>query len=185
MEGKRVDTKLMLFTLVLILIALLLLNWLLGNRKVEGMWNYEEIETAANLIYQGERVEDREIYYTLENIIKQYLNSYKDTYTEDVNEVKMSYTEYYDYLTKNYKDYLSQSEYNKVAEKFLDKFYAEAESEYEKMEFMDVEQILKEVYSFENGVYICRLESTYTGNEGYIAIALNTNKNAYNFVYIE
>ena len=185
MERKRVDSKLLLFTLVLVLITLLLLNWLLGGNNTDEIWNYKEITSASDLVDYGEEIEDREVYYILESIVQQYLNSYVNTYNEDMKADKLSYTQYYEYLTKNYREYLSKAEYKKLAETFLIKFKVYAESEYEAMEYMDIEQVVKEIYVFENNVYLCRLKGMYTGNVGYIAIALDTSKNAFNIVYIE
>ena len=109
MERKKVDTKLLLFNLVLVLISLLLLNWLLSENRADQIWNYEEINSAADIIHLGENNYDRQTYYILEGIVYEYLNSYIDVYSEE--EDKLNYKDYYKYLTKNYKDYLSQKEY--------------------------------------------------------------------------
>lgn len=185
MEGKRVDTKLLLFTLVLVLITLLLLNYFLKGNNKDEIWNYEEITTAAELIYLGEEINDREIYYTLESIVQQYLNSYVNTYSEDVENDKITYVDYYDNLVQDYKEYLSKSEYEELAKKFLNKFYVNAESEYETMNYMDTERIIKSVYDFGNNVYLCELKGSFTKKEGYIAIGLNTAENIFNIIYIE
>ena len=185
MEGKRVDSKLLLFTLVLVLITLLLLNFLLKGNSSNDIWNYKEITTVQNLIYMGEKVTDRQIYYDLEQIVINYLNSYVDTYMEDTKEDKLSYEDYYDYLRKDYKNYLSKDEYIEVAKKFLDKFFVKTGYEYEVREFMDTERVLTDVYKFEDNVYLCRLDSKYNNSYGYIAIQLKTTESSYNIVYIE
>ena len=178
MEGKRVDSKLLLFTLVLVLIALLLLNWLLGNRETDSIWNYKEITTATDVMYLGTRVTDRQMYYTLESIVNQYLNSYINVY----NEEKVMYEDYYKYLTENYKKHLTKKEYMQVAEKFLNKFYININSDYESM---DTNQILKNIYEFENSIYLCELKGNRSNETGYIAVQINTSELAFNIVYIE
>lgn len=179
MEGKKVDSKLLLFTLVLVLITLLLLNYLLkGNREV-GIWNYKEITTATDIMYLGQKVTDRDTYYTLEAIVNQYLNSYINTGNDDE---KLMYEDYYNYLTENYKKHLSKKEYIEVAKNFLNKFYVNINSDYETMYTY---QILKEIYDMGNNVYMCKLESKRNNEIGYIAFQINQSELAFNIVYIE
>jgi len=169
----------LLFALVLVLITLLLLNYLFeGNRKDE-IWNYKEITTATDIIYLGEEVTDRHTYYTLEAIINQYLDSYINPYND---EDKMMYEDYYNCLSKYYKKHLSKRKYKQVAEKFLNKFYINMNSDYEAMYTY---QLLKAVYAFENNVYLCKLESKRNNEVGYIAFQVNESEFAFNIVYIE
>ena len=77
MEGQRIDSKLMLFTVVLVLITLLLLNYLFKNNSKEKIWDYNNITTAEDIIYIGNKVEDRKIYYNIEQIVKDYITSYE------------------------------------------------------------------------------------------------------------
>lgn len=179
MEGKRIDSKLLLFTLVLVLIVLLLLNWLFDKNRVDDVWNYKKITTASEMIYLGQEVTDREMYYTLENIVNQYINSYINKYND---EEKIMYSDYYNYLSESYKKHLSKREYLEVAEKFLKKFYISIDSSYETM---DTAQILKGVYEFENDVYLCELIANRSGETAYIALRVNTANNIFNIVYIE
>jgi len=178
MEGKRVDSRLLLFTLVLVLITLLLLNYVLKGNRNDGIWNYKEIESATDVMYLGEKITDRQTYYTLENIINQYLNSYINTN----NEEKIMYDDYYNYLTENYRKHLSKKEYKEVSENFLNKFYINIDSDYEAMYTY---QVLKEIYKLEDSVYLCRLYSKRNNETGYIAIQLFESDLTFNIVYIE
>lgn len=178
MEGKRVDSKFLLFTLVLVLITLLLLNWFLGNIDNDRIWDYKEITSVLDVMYSGTRITDRETYYTLESIVNQYLNSYINVYNED----KIMYEDYYDYLTEDYKKHLTKKEYIKVAQKFLNKFYININSDYESM---DTNQVLKNIYELNNSVYICELESSRNSEVGYIAFQVNKTGRNFNIVYIE
>lgn len=184
MERKKIDSKIMLLALVLILIVLLLLNWLLGKNTYNGVWDYKNIDSASELIYLGEKVKDRSTYYTLEGIVEDYLNSFLVKVGQN-QEGTLNYTEYYDYLTELYRKHLNQEEYNSVAHKFLSKFYVNAKSEYETMEYMDTENVIKNIYLFDDNIYLCELRSSSTGNSGYIAFALKENDNIYKLVYIE
>lgn len=177
MEGRKVDSKLLLFTLVLVLIALLLLNHFLNKNRVDGVWNYKEIETATDVMYKGERVTDRTVFYTLETIINEYLNSYINTNND---KEKIMYDEYYNYLTESYKGYLNKKEYKEVAKNFLNKFYVDTGDG-----SMYTYQLLKDIYKFDNDVYLCKLTSKRNNETGYIALQINEAKQAFKIVYIE
>ena len=109
MGRKKIDSKFMLFALVLILIILLLLNWLLGNNTNKGVWDYDKINSASELIYLGEKIKDRSTYYTLEGIVANYLNSFLVGESEN-QEGTLNYTQYYEYLTEEYRKHLNQKE---------------------------------------------------------------------------
>ncbi len=185
MEGKKVDSKLLLFTLILVLITLFLLNGLFRGAKSVGIWNYDEITTGTQLIAYGTLSQDRQTYYIMEEIVNKYLNSYISTYGNEELEDWMPYEQYYDYLTDNYKDYLSRKDYEKLAKEFLNKFYVYEEGEYDATEFMDTYNVIKAIYELDNDVYLCELRGETTLNKGYIAIATDSNDNTYRIIYIE
>lgn len=180
MEGKKVDSKLLLFTLLLGLITLLLLNYFLDkSRNNNSIWDYDKLESVEDIMYTGKRVTDRETYYALETIIYDYLDSYIADSNDDES---INYEYYYNFLAKNYKEHLSKKEYKEVAEKFLNKFYINMDSDYVAMYKY---QLLKEIYLLDENVYVCKLESKRNNETAYIAIRLDLAKRAFNIVYIE
>ncbi len=186
MEGGKVNSKLLLFTLILVLIVLLLLNYFFNKSKVDGVWDYKDLGGIQTVMYLGEKTYDRDTYYNLEEIVKQYLNSYVDTYSQDINSSdKLNYKEYYKYLTDSYKNYLSKAEYEKVAETFLKKFYINASSEYEVMDYMEDTNVIKNIYEYDNDTYLCELKSSQNGSVGYLAVRVNMQDNQFYIVYIE
>lgn len=177
MEGQRIDSKLMLFTVVLVLITLLLLNYLFENNSKKGVWDYNEITTAESIIYQGERVVDRETYYTIEQIIRDYINSY-EVYGDDT----LTYKDYYNYLSKEYKKKINQKEYEVKAEDFFNKLKIIYNTGYE---MIDNTNILKDLYKLDNNVYVGKVQSDYSNSYGYIAIQLNEQSLDYQILWIE
>ena len=176
MEGKRVDSKLLLITLILVLITLLLLNNFLKKGRTEELWDYSSNNSASIIMYLGEKVTDRETYYTLENIVNQYLDSYID----DGSKEKMLYDDYYDCLTDGYKKFLGRKKYKEVAKNFLERFYININSNYETMY---KQKIIKGIYKFDNNVYLCQLQRK--NKDSYIAFQLNELNESFNIVYIE
>lgn len=187
MEEKRIDSKLILFTLVLVLITLLLLNHFLEGKSSDEIWDYDNITTAEDIINLGERVEDRDTYYILEEIVTNYLYSYNQLYNEntDTEQASLSYEDYYKYLNPLYKKHLNKSEYNEVAKKFLEKFCVYSESEVEISDYMDVYKVIRNIYSFDGDVYLCECRSDFINKTGYFAVKLQTRDNSYNIMYIE
>lgn len=183
MEGKKVNSKLLLFTLVLVLIVLLLLNKFLDGLNTNDIWNYKKLTSAQDIIQKGKIVTDREIYYNLEEIITKYVESYLSEQSTNLDMI--NYKDYYTFLIKDYKKHLSQEEYNNVAETFLNKFYVKNVSEWEAYEYMDVFSLITNIYSFDNNIYLCKLYSKETRNTGYIAIKLDLTNEGYYIVYIE
>ena len=181
MEGNKVNSKLLLLTLVLVLIVLLILNYVLSNLRSDNIWNYRKITSAEDIMYQGTVVSDRTVYYNLESIIKKYIDSY---IPELSDYPELSYKDYYKHLTDNYKKYLSKKKYNEVAEKFLKKFYCEVEP-FEGYSYMDSTTVIKGIREFDNNIYLCELESETNKITGYIAIQMDLDLGSYYIVYIE
>lgn len=179
MEGKRVDSKLTLFTLVLVLIALLLLNYLLSNSRDNGIWDYDKITSLKDIMYQGEKVTDRETYYVLETIIYDYLDSY---IVDSSDKDNITYEDYYNFLTENYRKHLNKKGYKEVAGEFLNKFYINMDSDYEAMYKY---QLLKEIYLLDENVYVCKLQSKRNNETAYIALRVDKAQMTFNIVYIE
>lgn len=179
MEEKKVNSKLVLFTSILVLICLLLLNYFLSNNEDVGIWDYDNLTSGYSIMYSGEKVTDREVYYTLETVIQDYMKSYvKDTDNSDV----VTYKDYYNSLSDNYKKHLGKNGYYEVAENFFTKFFSK-KLDYETMQYFGNKHVIKNVYEVENSVYLCELE-TSNSEEAFIALQLLTDNTIYIY-YIE
>lgn len=181
MEEKNNNIKLYLVMFLLLLICLLIFNYFTKNAsKQSEIWNYSNISNAADVLYRGNKTVDREIYYTLDKIVVKYIESYL---VEDENN---TWTAYYDVLSEDYSKFLNKKEYNSVAENFLKKFYVySADVEIEAIEYMDAQDIVTDIYAYEDNKYMCILESSATGNTGYIGIELDEKNKTYSIFYIE
>ena len=181
MEEKNNNIKLYLVMFLLLLICLLIFNYFTKNvAKQDEIWNYSNILNVTDVLYKGEKTPDRDIYYTLDKIVVKYIESYL---VEDENN---TWTAYYDVLSKDYSKFLNKKEYNTLAENFLKKFYVYSQDiEIEAVEYMDVQDILVDIYAYDNNKYMCVLESSVTGNTGYIGIELDEKNNTYSIFYME
>ena len=181
MEEKNNNIKLYLIMFLLILICLLIFNYFLRKTNdADNIWNYSNIDTVSTILYKGTKTTNREIYYTLNEIVTNYIEAYL------VTDENSSWQNYYEVLSDEYNNYLNRKEYNVLAEDFLKKFYVYSEDiEIEANEYMDVQEIITKIYEFEGNKYICVLESSITGNVGYIGIQLNEKKEIYSIFYLE
>ena len=181
MEEKNNNIKLYLIMFLLVLICLLIFNYFTSNsNKANEIWNYSNINTAEDVIHKGNKTLSRDVYYTLNEIVINYIESYL------VQEDTLSWQNYYEVLSGEYNKYLSKKAYYTLAENFLRKFYVYSEDiQIEANEYMDVQDIITDIYEYENSKYLCKLESSITGNVGYIGIELNTRNQTYSIFYIE
>lgn len=178
MEEKKVNSKLVLFTSILVLICLLLLNYFLSNNEDVGIWDYDNLTSGYSIMYSGEKVTDREVYYTLETVIQDYMKSYVKDTDNDV----VTYKDYYNSLSKNYKKHLGKNGYYAVAEKFFSKFFAK-KLDYETMQYFSNKHVIKNVYEVEKSVYLCELKDS-NNESAFIALQLLTDNTIYIY-YIE
>lgn len=190
MEKLNISNKALLGILAIILVLLIIINFLLENMRQTGL-DYENIE-ASKLINQGEKVTDREIYYTLEDIIVKYISSYNTVVDEQGNtyyleaQAENSYEEYYEALIESYQVYLNEEEYIEVARNFLNKFFViGGDPEFEVHYYMQTQGILKGVYELQQNEYICKLYNKTNHKYGYIGIVLDPKEEQYRIFIIE
>lgn len=189
MEKLNVSNKTILLVLTIILILLIIINYLINNLR-DNKYIYEDI-SVTKLMYQGEEITDRTIYYTLENIIVKYISSYYGTTSTGVEieleeEPEYNYQEYYEALENSYKKHLGKKEYLELSEKFLNKFYVESgDQDIEVHYYMDTYNIIKGIYRIKENTYICELYSSSNYEYGYIGIVLDPPSQEYRIFIIE
>lgn len=130
------------------------------------------------------------IYYSLEDAIVKYLNSYQDTEGQigmKPEEKFVSYKKFYSILTSDYKKYLGKSNYEKKSVDFLDKFYVKVEISDSDKSYgsVDTKNVIKNIYVFDNNRYICEVSNDTKKITGYIGIELNPSNSKWYIFYIE
>ena len=188
MERLNMSNKTLLLVLTIILVLFIIINYLINNLE-KPEYDYESL-SVSKLMYQGEEIKDRKIYYTLESIIVKYLSSYYGTdskgneiYLEE--EPEYNYQEYYEAMTDEYKNYLGKEGYLETAEEFLNKFYIQGDSEIEGHNYMYTYNIIKEIYKIKQDTYICEVHCDINNKYGYIGIVLNTDAQEFRIFILE
>ncbi|MDD3303672.1 MAG: hypothetical protein PHP54_02005 [Clostridia bacterium] len=158
--------------LLIVIGALMVSKLIFKKREID----YTKMN-ATKFIEQGELNNDREIYWSLNEIISNIISSYKNIDEKD----SITPDKFYHVLTDEYREYLGKNKFNKRMDSFLQKFIIE--NPYSNS--IKTTRVVSEVYSLSNNKYMCKLSPSKDGVEAYIGIILNTLDKTYGIFYIE
>lgn len=182
MSLKLIDIKELSTKQKFILCCILLLLLILISNVISGLGDSKAIDykNATSLTFLISSVEenDRNTYWILNDIITDYIISYQYD-----NSIGMSYKDYYDALTPEYKKYLGSGKYNSLSKRFLEKFKVTSSTEETMKTFDVIDTVYKDLN--DQNRYICKLKTSKEDTEAYIGIILNVKNNTYNIFYIE
>lgn len=176
-------TIILSFILILLVIGTSILKSM--SNKDKNVWNYNEIKSAKDLLYYGEEINNRNVYWNLKEIINDFISTSedKDFEDEDSNVELVEYTDYYEVLTKKYKRYLSRDQFKVLAKNFIDSFLLEDHlgNKYA------TNFIIESIYMYDRNEYLCVLKNIDIENDEthYIGINLNEEKLKFSIFYIE
>lgn len=173
----RTTTKQRLILAICLLLILIFFLNLLVNLNKEKTIDYPKTNIDS-LLATALETNDRKTYWTLNNIIVDYILSYKNSENSD----NVSYVDYYNCLFGEYADFLGKNGYKKKAEEFLNKFVIASSQEGS----MKTNDLIDTCYQdMNNGYYICKLNTAKEGEYAYIGIILNENQLTYSIFYLE
>lgn len=185
--------------LLLALLILIILTTVMKNIRNSSNDSVRKIDyktsNGESLIGISTVVNDRIIYWELNDIVSQYINSYflSANATSEQKEEFVSYKDYYNILDDNYKKYISKSKYYKKSEEFLKKFVIGENTDNE--ESMYTTNIIKSVYEYDDNKYICVFKD-YSSSESnqeeinsvskdvYLGVELDTDSKAWKIFFI-
>lgn len=177
-----------IISLVFFILAISLLKIILKKDTTKHI-DYANMN-AAKFINESKIETDKGIYWSLNEIVGTYINSYLNV--EKIDKKRKSYVDYKQYykiLTKNYKEFLGKKEYYKLSEEFMNKFVVESVlvSGDKPFKTMDNSRVLKEVYLYseKENMYICKLKSDMVNKEAYIGIALDPKELDWYIFFLE
>ena len=145
------------------------------NKKVEGI-DYKK-NGINNLLLYSKEVTDRDIYWNLDGIVSDFLNSYQSEYNKDIKSLNY----YYNALDPNYKKYLGKSKYKELANGVITKVLGEEKDMLSALP----QPVIIEVRALNdyNNAYMCKL-ATKNDEDAYIGIILDIENTRYNIFYI-
>lgn len=182
---KNEDKKIWLFALVLLVVILgIILGIIRNNANEKILWyNYEKF-SYADLFLRAKKVEDREVYWTINDIIADFVSSYVkpgETYN-DASTMPATYEDYYNVLYENYRDHLGKKGYLEVSKTFLEKFVIRNDIEAASIKSYD---IIDSIYLVEENIYLCNLSCDTNNTKAYIVLKLNSDEKTFEIMYME
>lgn len=161
-------------------VCFLLFLWL-ATSIIQMVTNQNHIDypkaDADYFLEQGTEVLDREIYWTLNDIISQYIHSYRFT---EGGDGEYTPSDYYKALSLSYQSFLGKRKYQTTATTFFKKFEIDTGEE----KNMKVTQIISSVYQMKENEYFCQLSGT-NDQVAYIGILLKPHEEKFEIFYIE
>lgn len=180
---EREDKRIILFALVLVVIILGILLFIINRSEArKSLWNNYDDLTYADIFLEATLVEDRGIYWALDDIVSKFIeSSLSDELDLSANTV--NYKDYYEVLYDNYKKHLGKNGYDKVATNFFSKFVASETIEETTVESTN---LIDAIYLVDEDTYLCNLTSKIKQDVfASIVIRLNTDTKSFEIMYIE
>ena len=162
--------------LVLIIVVFSILRSVINTS--DEVIDYDNTD-SIDLIISSSEINDRDIYWTLNGIISNFINTYQSSYNDEIKDLDY----YYNALDPNYKKFLGKKKYREVSNNLVTKVMGEDKDIFSTIP----EPLITEVYRLNDydNAYICRLATQNTYTEAYIGIILDTENTKYNIFYID
>lgn len=158
--------------LLFLLLAISIGNLIVNRDNI----NYAKA-SAQTFLADGVETRDRQVYWDLNDIIADFIESYRFQENAD-GEYGMQ--DYEEALTHTYRNYLGTSKYKTLATSFLEKFVIDTGEE----KNVITSRFIKSIYKIHENRYFCELEGA---NEvpAYIGIDLDTKNHIFKIFYME
>lgn len=174
----NITQKQRLVLVITFLLVLVILFYILRavTTKNEGI-DYKNTETI-DFIINATEINDRNVYWNINEIISQFINSYQSSYNKEIKDLDY----YYSALDPNYKKFLGKKEYLEISNNVITKVVGENKDVFS----MLPEPLITSIYRLNDydNAYLCELSTTNENEEAYIGIILDTDHNKYNIFYI-
>lgn len=185
---ERLNSKQKLLFLAVCLVLLIVGTTIVSSLDFEKKTiDYKKIE-IYDLLIESNETNDRDDYWTLNNIILNFMKSYQTVEKMDTsNLVEYHYSgasleEYFNALDPDYKKFLGKKGYMEKAKNMISKMVTWNDNGF----VLKDEDIINTVYKMNNyDGYICSLNSYSSEESTYIGIILDKEKKEYNIFYLQ
>ncbi len=176
---KKVGLLLIVFVILMVSTSILRII----NKNNKTTWKYGSFTSASDILYKAEIIDNRRIYWSIKEIINNFLSTMQDAEFDDTASIdKKTVSDYYSVLSDEYKRTMSNEEFEEKAKNFILSFLLE---DHLGNKYVD-EFIIKNVYLFDNNKYLCELSLKDSDDTvGYFGVELDENKAKFSIFYIE
>lgn len=176
----------LLFTILILVIVVFSFMKKFFSKK-EGI-DYKNVD-YNNFIVESSETSDRNLYWTLNDILFPFLQSYQTVEKMDTSEfIEYKYTgrsleDYYDALDKNYKKYLGKEEFISKSKEMMSKVFEKNDNGF----VIKNENIIKCIYKLNNydNAYLCEINTVNDDKSAFIGIVLNSETQKFSIFYIQ
>ena len=142
--------------------------------------DYKTADEYTFLIASSEE-SDRDVYWTLNKIVYEYLSSYQNSYNSKIK----GFDYYYGALDPDYKKYLGKKKYLTLSKNLIKKVLGDKADSQDDFYILP-EPLITKVNKLNNydNAYFCEISTLNEGENAYIGIILDTEKSKYNIFYI-
>lgn len=160
--------------LIIIIIVFYMLKSITSND--EGI-DYKNTDTI-DLVITSTQINDRDVYWNLNKIVSEFINSYQSSFNKDVKDLNY----YYGALDSNYKKFLGKKKYLESSNNLINKVVGENKDVFTLLP----DPLITKVYRLNDydNAYLCELSVKNENDEAYIGIILDTEHTKYNIFYI-
>lgn len=143
----------------------------------------------SSFIVDASETSDRNLYWTLNDILLPFLQSYQTVEKMDTSEFieykysGLSLEEYYKVLDRDYKKYLNKKEFISKSKDLMSKVFDSNENGF----VTKTENIIKCIYKLNNysNAYLCEINTINSNESAYIGIALDSESERFSIFYIQ
>lgn len=159
-------------------------NYVSNNKGID----YKNVDYNT-FINESTETSDRNLYWTLNNILLAFLNSYQSVEKMDTSAlIEYKYSgrsleSYYDVLDDKYKKSLSKKDFIIKSKEIMSSMCTFNDNGFS----MKSEDIIKNIYKLNNyeDTYLCRLNTVDQNKKAYIGIRLDSKSGKFDIFYIQ
>lgn len=138
-----------------------------------------ENTNSIDLVISSSKINDRDIYWSLNGIVSNFINTYQSNYNDEIKGLD----HYYNALDPNYKRFLGKKKYREVSNNLISKVMGEEAGVFSLIPEPLITDVYR-LYDYDNA-YICKLTTKNSEVEAYIGIIIDTENTKYNIFYID
>lgn len=178
----------LLLLLTMLILIIVFFSFLRNIFSKQEKIDYKNVDYSS-FIVDATETSDRNLYWTLNDILLPFLQSYQTVEKMDTSEFieykysGLSLEEYYKALDRDYKKYLSKKDFISKSKDLMSKVFDSNDNGF----VTKTENIIKCIYKLNNysNAYLCEINTINSNESAYIGIALDSESERFSIFYIQ
>lgn len=178
----------LLLLLTMLILIIVFFSFLRNIFSKQEKIDYKNVDYSS-FIVDATETSDRNLYWTLNDILLPFLQSYQTVEKMDTSEFieykysGLSLEKYYKALDRDYKKYLSKKDFISKSKDLMSKVFDSNDNGF----VTKTENIIKCIYKLNNysNAYLCEINTINSNESAYIGIALDSESERFSIFYIQ